>query len=118
MPNTRVLLFPLCSTVDPQAIGDEKEEIMSRKTKIQGLLDEAAMEIFGHIKDSELSYPERWVPAASIKDALGLKLPSYPRKNKINNETGWLFATLARILEDKGLVEFRKENKRSFYRTK
>jgi len=91
---------------------------MSRKDKIQGLLDEAAMEICGHIKDSEPSYPERWVPAANIKDALGLKLPSYPRENKINNETGWLFGTLARILEDKGLVEFRKASNRSFYRTK
>jgi hypothetical protein len=91
---------------------------MSRKAKIQSLLDEAAMEIFGHIKDFEPSYPERWVPAANIKDELGLKLPSYPQENKINNETGWLFGTLARILEDKGLVEFRKANNRSFYRTK
>jgi len=91
---------------------------MSRKDTIQRLLDETAIEIFGHIKDSEPSYPERWVPAANIKDELGLKLPSYPQKNKINNETGWLFGTLARILEDKGLVEFRKANNRSFYRSK
>lgn len=28
-----------------------------------------------------------------------VKLPSYPQLNKINNETGWLFGTLARILE-------------------
>lgn len=91
---------------------------MSRKAKIQSLLDEAAMEILGHIKDSEPSYPERWVPAANIKDELGLKLPSYPQENQINNKTGWLFGTLARILEDKGLVEFRKANNRSFYRTK
>lgn len=47
-----------------------------------------------------------------------VKLPSYPQENKINNETGWLFGTLARILEDKGLVEFRKANNRSFYGTK
>jgi len=90
---------------------------MSRKARIQSLLDEAAMEIFHHIKDSEPSYPERWVPAANIKDELGLKLHSYPRENTIYCETGWLFGTLARILEDKDLVEFRKAKNRAFYRT-
>jgi len=91
---------------------------MTRRASIHRLLEEAAMEIWGHIKDTEAAHPERWVPAAYIKDELGLKLPSYPRENKINSETGWLFGTLARILEDRELVEFRKANNRSFYRTK
>lgn len=91
---------------------------MTRRANIHRLLEEAAMEICGYIKDTEMAYPDRWVPAASIKDELGLKLPSYPRENKINNETGWLFGTLARILEDRELVEFRKSNNRSFYRSK
>jgi hypothetical protein len=46
----------------------KRKNYMSRKVKIQRLLDEAAMEIYGHIKDSEPSYPERWVPAVKIKD--------------------------------------------------
>jgi len=91
---------------------------MNRKSNIHKLLSEAAMEIFGYIKDSEPSYVERWVPALTIKDDLSLKLSSYPKENKINNETGWLFGTLARMLEDKGLIEFRKANNRSFYRAK
>lgn len=38
-----------------------------------------------------------------------VKHPSYPQENKINNETGWLFGTLARILEDNGLVDSEKQ---------
>lgn len=91
---------------------------MNRKSKIHRLLDEAAMEIYGFISDCETSHVERWVPASSIKDQLGLKLSSYPQENTIDNKTGWLFGTLARMLQDKGLVEFKKINNRSFYRTK
>lgn len=90
---------------------------MSRKAKILSLLDEITMEIYGFIKEVEISYPERWVPAAVIKNDLDLKFSSYPLENEIDNKTGWLFATFARMLQEKGIVEFRKSGTRSFYRT-
>lgn len=91
---------------------------MSRKIKILNLLEETAMEIYGFIKEVETSYPERWVPAVDIKNDLDLKYSSYPLENVIDNKTGWLFATFARMLQEKGIVEFRKSGTRSFYRTK
>ena len=90
---------------------------MTRKAKIHNLLEETAMEIYGFIKETEDSFVERWVPAATIKSDLGLKLSSYPQENKIDNKTGWLFATFARMLQDKNLVEFRNDGRLSYYRT-
>ena len=89
-----------------------------RKTKIHALLDEVAMEIYGFVKEVENPYTERWVPAVDIKNDLNLKFSSYPLENEIDNRTGWLFATFARMLQEKGLLEFRKDGARSFYRTK
>jgi hypothetical protein len=77
----------------------------------------AAREVLEHIRDVESGFLDRWVPASKIKSDLGLRMVSYPVANKINNETGWLFATLARLLEDRGAIEFRKEGSRSFYRS-
>lgn len=92
--------------------------LVRRKSKIHKLLDETAIEIYGFIKDSESSYSEGWVPATDIKNELELKFSSYPQENKIDNKTGWLFSTFARMLQDKRLVEFKKSGGRSFYRTK
>lgn len=89
-----------------------------RKAKIYALLDEAAMEIYSFVKEIENSYTERWVPAADIKNDLELKFSSYPIENEIDNKTGWLFATFARMLQEKDLLEFRKAGARSYYRTK
>jgi hypothetical protein len=69
------------------------------------------------IKESESGFSEGWVPATYIKDQLDLKRSSYPQSNKIDNKTGWLFATLARHLEDNGKVKFKKVGSRSFYKS-
>lgn len=92
---------------------------MNRKEKIHQLLEDAANEILAFIKEQESQYTDRWVPAADIKNQLGLTLLAVPRSNKEQKATGWLFATLTRTLEDKDLVEFKKEsNKRSYYRSR
>lgn len=76
-----------------------------------------ADEVRSFIKESESGFPEGWVPAAYIKDQLDLKKSSYPQNNKIDNKTGWLFATLARHLEDQHKVKFKKVGSRSFYKS-
>jgi hypothetical protein len=91
---------------------------MNRKEKIHHLLNDAADEILAFIKESESEYSDDWMPAADIKNRLNLMLPAVPRQNKQYGPKGWLFATLMRILEDKSLVEFKKEeNNRTFYRS-
>lgn len=91
---------------------------MPRNAKICNLLEQTAIEIYGFIKDNESSYIDRWIPAATIKKDLGLILSAYPQGNKIDNKTGWLFATFARMLQDKNMVEFRNDGRFSYYRTK
>jgi len=90
---------------------------MNYKIRIQKLIDEISNEVYEFIKDSENSFNEGWVPATYIKDELGLKLSSYPQENEIDNKTGWFFSTIARYLQDKKMVKFRKTGNRSFYKT-
>ena len=91
---------------------------MDRKAAIHRLLKEAAVELLEFIKEQESSFDERWVPAADIKNALDLNFVAVPKKGKQYGEKGWLFATLARMLEDQSLVEYRKQDSRAFYRSK
>ncbi len=90
---------------------------MSRKTKVHELFGEIADEVLLFIKESESGFPDGWVPAAYIKDQLGLKFSSYPQSNKIDNKTGWLFAIIARYLEDQNKIDFKKIGNRSFYKS-
>ncbi|MFG0771310.1 hypothetical protein ACF8PD_05555 [Vibrio plantisponsor] len=90
---------------------------MNHKEKINMLFDQMADELFDFIRQSEDAFPEKWVPAAFIKQQLGLLKNAYPQGNKTNNRTGWLFATLARHLQDQNRVSFRKVGSRSFYQT-
>jgi len=91
---------------------------MDRKAAIHRLLKEAAVELLEFIKEQESSFDERWVPAADIKNALDLNFVAVPKKGKQYGEKRWLFATLARMLEDQSLVEYRKQDSRAFYRSK
>ena len=91
---------------------------MSHKESIHLLFDEMCMEMASFIKEAESAHTEGWVPATLIKDQLELKKSSYPQGNVTDNETGWLFATMARHLQDKNLVSFKKEGSRSYYKTK
>jgi hypothetical protein len=62
---------------------------VSHKEKITELFDVMAVEVCSFIKESESEFTE-----------------------------GWLFATLARYLEDHQKVEFKKVSSRSFYKSK
>lgn len=92
---------------------------MTRKITIHKLLDEAALELLAFIKDSESNYKdqERWVPAVEIKNGLDLNFVAVPKGGTQYGEKGWVFATLARMLEDKSLVEHKKTGSRAFYRS-
>lgn len=92
---------------------------MNRKDNIHKLLNDAALELFAFIKDSESKFmdQDRWVPAAEIKNNLDLNFVAVPSSGKQYGEKGWVFATLARMLEDKSLVEYKKMGSRAFYRS-
>lgn len=91
---------------------------MNRKDAISALIKVMSFEVLEFIREKEPSYDNRWVPAADIKNALDLNLVAVPRENIQYGEKGWLFAILARILEDEGLVEYKKDGSRAFYRSK
>lgn len=91
---------------------------MTRKDTIHKLINNAADELLAFIKESESEFPERWVPAATIKRRLELNIRMVPQSNTNQGRKGWVFAALARILEDKSLVEYKQqENGRTFYRS-
>jgi len=96
---------------------DEKRSSATQKVKIHKLFDEMSIEVMMFIKDSESIFRDGWVPATFIKDELELKKSAYPQGNIIDNKTGWLFATIARHLQDQGKVIFKKDGNRSFYKT-
>ena len=90
---------------------------MSNKSKVDELFNAMSDEVCNFIKSSESGFSECWVPATYIKDQLDLKKSAYPQGNKIDNKTGWLFATIARHLQDQNKVIFKKVGSRSFYKT-
>ena len=90
---------------------------MTHKLKIHELFNEISKEVLNFIKESESTFQDGWVPAIFIKDQLDLKKSAYPQENKIDNKTGWLFSTIARYLQDKNQVLFKKDGSRSFYKT-
>ena len=91
---------------------------MSHKSKVHELFGLMSGEVLAYIKESESGFADGWVPATHIKDQLGLKMSSYPQGNKIDNETGWLFSTIARYLQDKNEVAFKKIGNRSYYKSR
>ena len=95
----------------------ENTSFINRKENISTLFDSIATEVYSFIKESESEFNEGWVPAAHIKEQLDLKKSSSPQSNKVDNKTGWLFATIARHLEDENKVEFKKNGSRSFYKS-
>ncbi|MCG9745974.1 hypothetical protein [Shewanella sp. Isolate8] len=89
----------------------------SRKDRIHSHIDAIAHEILEYIKDKEQFDSERWVPAKEIRKDLELNFVSVPKNNTQYGKKGWLFAIVARVLEDNNLVEFNKVNGNSFYRS-
>lgn len=92
---------------------------MAHKENIHKLLNDAALEILAYIRENEPKFKDQegWVPASEIKQSLELNFVSVPRSGKQYGEKGWVFASLARMLEDKGLVEYRKTGSRAYYRS-
>jgi hypothetical protein len=74
-------------------------------------LDVLAFELLEFMKGSEASHPDRWVPAAEVRDELNLRFYTMPRE-------GWIFMSLTRMLEDEGLLECRNDGYSAFYRSK
>ena len=91
---------------------------MDRKKSIHQRLDQCALELLEFIKESESSHKDRWVPTAYIKNALSLNFVAVPKRGVQRGEKGWLFAILARMLEDKALLDYEKRGSRSFCRSK
>ena len=91
---------------------------MDHKRNIHRHIQAAADELLGYIRSSESSHAEGWVPAIQIKDALALNLVATPQKGTQYGPKGWLFAILARVLEDQGTLEHRKTGSRSYFRSK
>ena len=92
---------------------------MTKEDALHKLLNDAALELLAFIKECESKFKdqEHWVPAAEIKDNLDLNFVAVPRSGKQHGPKGWVFATLARMLEDKSLVEYKKTGSRAFYRS-
>jgi hypothetical protein len=89
---------------------------MDRKQKIHELLAKMSDEVFEYVREKKISYKDGWVPSVDIIKALELNFVCVPKKNKQYGEKGWLFAILARILEDEDRIEHRKDGNRSFFR--
>ena len=90
---------------------------MMDKEDVQRLLDELCAVVLSFIKERESLHTERWVPAVEIKRSLALDRVPYPRASGQNDPKGWLFAILARQLEDRELIEYKREGSRSFCRS-
>ena len=91
---------------------------MDYKRRIHGHIQAAADEMLAFVRSSESSHQERWVPAVQIKDALELNFVAVPQHGNQYGPKGWLFAILARILEDQGRLEHRKIGSRAFFRSR
>lgn len=89
---------------------------MDRKAGIHRYLEAASIELLEFIKERMPLAKDGWVAASEIKQSLGLNFVAVPRAGKQYGERGWLFATLARMLEDKNLVEYKKVGSRAYYR--
>ena len=90
---------------------------MIHRQAVQELLDALALEILDFVKQSEVRYPDRWVPIAHIKNCLDLNMVAVPQAGPQYGPKGWVFASLARRLEDQGLLEHTRLGSRSFCRS-
>jgi len=86
------------------------------KDKIHDLLRQCCDDLLAYVRDRELLHADRWVPAAEVKSDLALNLNAVPKCSKHKGK-GWLFGTLARMLEDDGRMEYRNDGSRSFCRS-
>lgn len=90
---------------------------MNSKDKIHSLLRQCCDEILIYVQEREPLHADRWVPAAEVKTGLALNFVAVPKSSKQYGEKGWLFATLARMLEDEGRLEYKRQGNRSYCRS-
>ncbi|MBL4679902.1 MAG: nucleotidyltransferase domain-containing protein [Pseudomonadales bacterium] len=90
---------------------------MERRDRIHSYLNSIALEVLDHIKEKEGQFPDRWVPAAEVKNQLDLNFVAVPQSNKQYGSKGWFFAIIARQLEDKKSIEYKKVGSRAYYRS-
>jgi hypothetical protein len=90
---------------------------MNTKDRIHSLIREISREVLQFIREHESSSHDRWLPAAQIKNDLELNFVAVPKTNQQYGEKGWFFAIIARLLEDQGLIEYKKSDGRAYYRT-
>jgi hypothetical protein len=90
---------------------------MNSKEKIHALLRECCDELLAYIKEREAFHEGRWVPAAEIKKNLEINFVAVPKNGPQQGPKGWVFATLARMLEDEARLEYSMQGSRAFYRT-
>ncbi|MGM9489739.1 hypothetical protein [Ideonella sp. YS5] len=90
---------------------------MNHKDRIHFLLHECANEVLAFVRERESLHAGRWVPAVEVKESLQLNFVPYPKSSEQHGEKGWLFAILARMLEDRGALEYKRDGSRSFCRS-
>jgi hypothetical protein len=73
--------------------------------------------VLQYIKEEKQNHPDGWIPAATIKQGLGLNLLGVPQNNPNGKPSGWLFGIIARRLEDGELIEY-KSGKRAYCKSK
>ena len=95
----------------------KREGNMDRKETILELIKKISFEVLGFIKEEGKRFPDRWVPAAHIKNSLELNFIAVPKANKQYGEKGWFFAIVARMLEEQNLLEYKKSGGRAYYRS-
>jgi len=80
---------------------------------IRGCCDE----LLAYIKEVEPLHDDRWVPTAGLRTALDINFVAVPKANTPRGEKGWFFATLSRMLEDQGRLEYERRGSRSYCRS-
>ena len=91
---------------------------MNITEKVQSLIQQLAEQIYEFINENEPLFKEGWVPTTTIKKKLELNFVCVPKYNKQYGPKGWVFAAMARILEDQGRIEYKKIGNSSFCKTK
>lgn len=90
---------------------------MAIEYKIHSLLKECCQEVLAFVREREKLYADGLVPATDVNEGLKINFSAVPKNSKNpSGQRGWLFATLARMLEDEGHLEHHKKGARSYYR--
>lgn len=91
---------------------------MDHKTAIHEHIRICCDILLAYVKDAEPRHAGGWVPTADIKRTLGINFVAVPKSNTPRGEKGWFFATLSRMLEDEGRLEYERRGSRSYCRSK